>query len=102
MKVRINKEGMGKKIIEVVVEELETELLEKIKETREKDKEAVKVVEEIKRAEIKTLREDEWEIRENLVLKKEKIYILKDKKLRLEVIWLHHDIPVAEYREREI
>jgi len=70
----------------VVVEELETELLEKIKETREKDKEAVKVVEEIKRAEIKTLREDEWEIRENLVLKKEKIYILKDKKLRLEVI----------------
>jgi len=75
-----------KRIIEVVVEELETELSEKIKETRGKDKEAVKVVEEIKRVEIKALREDEWEIRENLVLKKEKIYILKDKKLRLEVI----------------
>ena len=41
------------------------------------------MVEEIKKAEIKALREDEWEIRENLVLKKEK---LKDKKLRLEVI----------------
>ena len=72
-----------KRIIEVVVEELKTELSEKIKEIREKDKKVVKVVEEIKKAEIKALREDEWEIRENLVLKKEK---LKDKKLRLEVI----------------
>ena len=35
-----------KKIIEVVVEELETELSEKIKETRGKNKEVVKVVEE--------------------------------------------------------
>ena len=72
-----------KRIIEVVVEELKTELSEKIKEIREKDKKVVKVVEEIKKAEIKALREDEWEIRENLVLKKEK---LKDKNLRLEVI----------------
>ena len=70
----------------MVVEELEIELSKEIKKIREKDKEVVKVVEEIKRTEIQVLREDEWEIRENLVLKKEKIYILKDKKLRLEVI----------------
>ena len=70
----------------MVVEELEIELSKEIKKIREKDKEVVKVVKEIKRTEIQVLREDEWEIRENLVLKKEKIYILKDKKLRLEVI----------------
>jgi len=34
------------------------------------------------------------------MLKEEKIYILKDKELRVEIIWLHHDIPTAEHRGR--
>jgi len=36
----------------------------------------------------------------DLVLKKEKIYIPKDKKLKVEIIWLHYNILVAEYGER--
>jgi len=33
-----------------------------------------------------------------LVLKEEKIYILKDEELRAEIIRLHHDVPAAGYR----
>ena len=28
------------------------------------------------------------------------MYIPKDKKLRVEIIQLHHDIPIAEYKEK--
>ena len=34
---------------------------------------------------------------ENLVLKKEKMYVLKDKELGTKTIWLHHDIPVTRH-----
>jgi len=75
-------------------------LVENIKKAREKDKEVVKVIEEIKKAKVKVLRGYEWEMEEELVLKEKKIYILKDKKLRLEVIQLHYNILVARYRGR--
>jgi len=41
------------------------------------------------------LRNDEWQIEDKLVLKEEKMYILKDESLRLEIIQLHHDIPIV-------
>jgi len=44
--------------MEVVVEELEMMLIEKIKRAKGKDEEIVKVVEEMKKAGIKALRED--------------------------------------------
>jgi len=31
------------------------------------------------------------------VLKEKKVYILKDEALRVEIIWLHHNVPVAGY-----
>jgi len=34
------------------------------------------------------------------VLKKEKVYILKDKKLRVEIIWLYYDVLAAKYGKR--
>jgi len=34
------------------------------------------------------------------VLKEGNMYIPKDKKLRVEIIQLHHDIPIAEYEEK--
>jgi len=43
----------------------------------------------------KTLRGEEWQIKGELVLKKGKVYVLKDEKLRVEIIWLYYDIPVA-------
>ena len=82
----------------MVVERPETEIVEKIKRAKEKDKKVVKVVEEMKRAEVKNLRGDEWKIKKDLVLKEEKVYILKDKELRVEIIQLHYDIPVAEHK----
>jgi len=32
------------------------------------------------------------------VLKKGKVYMLRDKKLRLEIIWLHYDTLIVERR----
>jgi len=77
---------------EVVIEEPEVELLEKIKKVRNKDKDIVRVVEEMKKTKLKELRGDEWKIDGELVLKEGKMYILKDEELRVEVIQLHHDI----------
>ena len=71
---------------EVVVEEPEVDLLEKIKKARSKDKEIVRVVKEMKKAGVKELRGNEWQIEGDLVLKEGKVYVLKDKKLRVEVI----------------
>ena len=44
---------------EVVVKELEAKLVEKIKRAREKNEKVVKVVEEMKKARVKTLRDNE-------------------------------------------
>ena len=97
---KLIKEEWVREMIEVVVKEPETMLLEKIKKARGKDKEVVKVVEEIKKVGIKNLREEEWEIERDLVLKKGKMYVPKDKELRMEIVWLHHNMPVAEYGGR--
>ena len=48
----------------------------------------------------KILRGDEWQIERKLVLKKRKVYMLKDEKLRVEIIWLHHNVLVAGHRKR--
>jgi len=85
---------------EVVIEGPEVELLEKIKKARSKDKDVVRIVEEIKRARVKELRGNEWKIEGELVLKEGKVYIPKDEKLRTEVIRLHHDVPAAGHGGR--
>jgi len=41
----------------------------------------------MKKAKVKELRESEWQIEEELVLKEEKVYVPKDEKLRAEIIW---------------
>ena len=73
----------------------EEEIVKRIKEARDKDEEVIKAVEEIKKAGVKTLRNEEGQIEEGLVLKEGRVYILKDEKLRVEIIQLHHDTPVA-------
>jgi len=81
--------------MEQLVEGSEEKIVKKIKEVRDKNEEVIKAVEEMKKAGVKTLRDEEWQIEEELVLKEERVYMLKDEKLRVEIIWLHHDIPVA-------
>ena len=68
-----------------------------IKKVREKNDKVARVVKEMKKVGIKVLKNKEQQVKENLVLKKEKIYISKDKELRTETIWLHHDIPVPRH-----
>jgi len=82
----------------VVIEGPKVDILEKIKTTRGKDKEVVRVVEEMKKAGIKAVREKEWQLEGDLVLKEEKVYVSKDEELRVEIIWLYHDVLVARHR----
>ena len=54
----------------------------------------------MKKAGVKMLRKDKWQIERDIVLKKEKIYVPKDEALRVEIIWLHHDVLVTEHGGR--
>jgi len=73
-------------LVKVIIEGFEADILEKIKIAREKDGEV-----EMKKVGVKVL---------YLVLKKEKVYVLKNKELRVEIIQLHHNIPVVGYKEK--
>ena len=84
--------------MEQLVEGPEEEIVKKIKEARDKDEEVIKAVEEMKKAEVKMLRNEEWQIEEGLVLKEGKVYIPKNEKLRVEIIRLHYNIPIAGHR----
>jgi len=50
-------------------------LREKIKKAQEKDKKVVKAVEELKKAGIKMLRDEEWTVEEGIVMKEGQIYV---------------------------
>jgi len=49
----------------------------------------------MKKAGVKVVRGDKWQIERELVLKESKVYIPKDEELRVEIIQLYHDVPVA-------
>jgi len=96
--VMLKREWIEVRAMEQLVEGPEEEIMKKIKEARDKDEEVIKVVEEMKKTGVKTLRDDEeWQIEEGLVLKEERVYVPKDEKLRVEIIRLHHDIPIVGY-----
>jgi len=86
------------KVAEVIIEGVD--LLDKVRKCKVRDNEVVKAIEEIKRAAVKMLRDKEWRQEDSLILKEEKVYISKDKKLRAEVIRLHHDTPVGGYKKQ--
>ena len=83
--------------VETVIEE--EDLRERIKKAQKGDKKAVKIVEELKKAGVKTLRDEEWEIEDGVVLKEGRIYV-PEGELRGEVIRLHHDTPVGGHGGR--
>jgi len=76
-------------IEEVLIEGVD--LLKKVRESKAKDDEVIKVVEEIKRAGIRMLRDEEWREENGLMLKEGKVYVPKNEELRTEIIRLHHD-----------
>jgi len=71
------------------------DLLDKVQKYEVRDDEVVKAVEEMKRAGVKMLRDEEWRQEDGLILKEGKVYVPKDEELRAEVIRLHHDTPVG-------
>ena len=46
------------------------------------------------------IRDEEWREVDGIIYKEGKICILRDEKLRAEIIWLHHDIPVGGHGEQ--
>ena len=86
-------EARAAEVSEVVIDGVD--ILDRIRKSEARDDEVVKAVEEIKRAGVKVLRDEEWQEHEGLMLKKGKVYVPKDEKLRAEVIRLHHDMPVG-------
>jgi len=83
--------------VEIIIEE--GNLKERIRRAQKGDKKVVKAVEELKRAGIKMLKDEEWKIEDGLVTKKGRIYILEGE-LRREIIQLHYDIPIEEHGGR--
>ena len=83
--------------VEMIIEE--GNLKERIRRAQKGDKKVVKAVEELKRAGIKMLKDEEWEIEDGLVTKKRRIYILEGE-LRREIIQLYYDISIEEHGGR--
>ena len=75
------------------------DLKERIRKAQEGDEKIVKAVEKLKKAGIKTLRDEEWEVEDGIVMKEGRMYILEGD-LRREIIQLHHDTPVGGHGGR--
>jgi len=82
-------------MVEIIVDGVD--LLEEVRKSKVKDDEVVKAVEEMKRAGVKILRNEEWREVDGVIYKEGKVYVPKDDKLRMEIIRLHHDMPVEGY-----
>jgi len=82
--------------VEIIVDGVD--LLEEVRKSKVKDDEVVKVVEEMKRVEVKMLRDEEWREVDGVMYKEGKVYVPKDNKLRAEIIRLHHNMLVGGHR----
>jgi len=82
--------------IGVIVEGVD--LLKKIRQSRVRNNEVVKAVEEMKRVGVKVLRNEEWRDIDGIMYKEGKVYVPKDEMLRAEIIRLHHDMPIGGHR----
>jgi len=69
--------------VEMIIEE--KNLKKRIKRVQEGDEKVVKAVEELKKAGVKTLKDEEWEIENGIVIKERRIY-MPEGDLRREII----------------
>jgi len=83
--------------VEMMMEE--EDLRERIKRAQKGNEKIVKAVEKLKRAEVKVLKDEEWEVEDGMVLKEGRIYI-PEGDLRREIIQLHHDTPIGGHGGR--
>ena len=100
--VMVKEEWLEDRAMEQLVKGPEKKIVKKIKEAKNKNEEVIKAIEEMKKVGVKMLRNEEWQIEkgleEGLVLKKGRVYVLKDEELRVEIIQLHHDILIVEHK----
>jgi len=80
-------------IVEIIVDGVD--LLEEVRKSKVKDNEVVKAVEEMKRAGVKMLRDEEWREANGIIYKERKVYVPNNDKLRIEIIRLYHNTPVG-------
>jgi len=55
-------------------------------------------MEEMKQAGVKMLRDEEWREVDDVMYKEGKVYIPRDNELRMEIVRLHHNMPVGGHR----
>ena len=82
---------------ETIIEE--ENLKERIRKVQEEDKKVVKAIEKLKKAEIKMLRDEEWEVEDGIVIKERRIY-MPEGDLRREIIQLHYNTLVGGHGGR--
>ena len=92
-------EVQAEEVMEVVIERVN--ILDRIRKSEAKDDEVIKVVEEMKKVEVKMLRDKEWKKYEGLMFKEEKIYVPKNELLRAEIIRLYHNTPIGGHRGQQ-
>ena len=83
------------RVEEVIVKEVD--ILERIRKSKARDNEVIKAVEEMKKARVKMLRYEKWREEDRVILKKGKVYMPKDEALRVEIIRLHHNMPIGRH-----
>jgi len=54
----------------------------------------------MKKVGVKILRGEKWQVERELMLKEGKVYVPKNEKLRIEIIWLHHNVLAAGDEEK--
>ena len=69
-----------------MIKESKVNIVEKIKKKLRVRTKKYRVVEKMKKVGVKMLQEEEWEMKKKLVLKEGKVYVSKDKELRVEII----------------
>ena len=94
LEIRAMKKG------QLLIEGPKEDIIEKIKKSEVRDNKVIKAVEEMKKAEVKILRNEKWQVEDKLVLKKEKVYVLRDEKLRLEIIQLHYNTLIVGHERQ--
>jgi len=77
----------------------EKNLRERIRKVQEGDGKIVEAIKGLKGAGIKALKDEEWRVKDRIVLKEGRIYVLEED-LRREIIQLHHDTPLGGHGGR--
>src|ERR1700677_5095486 len=75
----------------VLINAEEAPLLSAIRKSKGYDESIVKAIEDLKKSSTKRLRSDEWQLEQDLILFRGKVYVPKNDNLRQKVVKLHHN-----------